>query len=131
MYWEIQGQHGVPPDEAATSSGKGWYSSYHTIQTESAIHTWLLYVNFHVFTTEMLGGFWMWALRYIRGVKCGRILTPRSWFLTRVSFVAVSYCRRGTLSEKSEFADKLRLFVIPVYVKGYWIIVAFLYLTLI
>ena len=38
---------------------------------------------------------------------------PRSWFLTGISFVAASCCHRGILSEKSEFVDKLRLFVMP------------------
>ena len=63
MYWEYEygkifiekfkNKSGVPPDEAATSSGKDGSKGYHTIQTLSAIHTCLLYVIFLVFTTIM------------------------------------------------------------------------------
>ena len=63
MYWEYEygrifiekfkNKNGVPPDEAATSSGKDGRSKLPHDTDMSAIHTRLLYVIFLAFTTIM------------------------------------------------------------------------------
>ena len=71
---KFKNENGVPPDEAATSSGKDGRSSYHTIQTMSAIHTLLLYFIIPIFTTTMFCVFMILSVNlkiYLRGVKCG------------------------------------------------------------
>lgn len=83
---------------------------------KSAIHTIILYVIFSVMTIKMLGVFRILCISlkiYLRGVKCGCMLCTSFLISHRDILCSGIMLSKGILSGKSEFVDKLRLFVMP------------------